>query len=77
MYSPYTEQTIAAVLYILLGVLVMVTNAKRKTKATKVLWGIMCFIVFFLVMSSLLEVGQANFNKIDQECFAVGYKPLY
>lgn len=66
MYSPYTEQTIAAVLYIILGIVAMVVNAKRKIKATKIVWGIMCFIIFFLIMSSLLEVGQANFNKIDK-----------
>lgn len=28
-------------------------------------------------MSALLEVGQANYNKIREECFAVNYQPLY
>lgn len=77
MYSPYMEQTIAAVVYIVLGVIVAFANAKRKVKLTRAVWICMCIINFFLVMSSLLEVGQANFNKLDKECFAMGYKPLY
>ena len=77
MSSPYAEQSIAAVLYIILGVMLTVVNAKRKVKATRIIWGFMCFLVFFLVMSALLEVGQANFNKIEKECFSVGYKALY
>jgi hypothetical protein len=28
-------------------------------------------------MSGLLEVGQANYNTLQQECFSVGYQALY
>jgi hypothetical protein len=37
----------------------------------------MCLLVCFLVMSGLLEVGQANYNKMEKECFSVGYQSLY
>lgn len=76
-YSPYAEQSIATLVYILLSLLLVFVNSKRKTKTTRVVWGIMCFVICFLVMSGLLEVGQANYNKLQQECFSVGYQSLY
>lgn len=77
MYSPYFEQTLAAFVYLVLCGLVHVANSNRKVKTTRLIWVMMCGVIFFLIMSALLEVGQANFNKIENECFAVGYKPLY
>ncbi len=65
-YSPYAEQSIATFVYILLGILLVIVNSKRKIKTTRVVWGFMCFIICFLAMSGLLEVGQANYNKMQQ-----------
>lgn len=77
MYSPYAEQSIAAVSYVFLALILTILNAKRRVKLTRAVWGLMSIIVCFLVMSALLEVGQANFNKIENDCFAVNYKALY
>lgn len=77
MYSPYAEQSIAIIVYIVLAILLMLVNAKRKVKTTRFVWGVMCLIICFLVMSGLLEVGQANYNKMEKECFSVGYQALY
>ncbi len=64
-YSPYAQQSIASVLYILLSLILVVVNGKRKIKTTRFVWGVMCVIICFLTMSGLLEVGQANYNKIQ------------
>jgi hypothetical protein len=37
----------------------------------------MCLLICFLIISGVLEVGQANFNKMRQECFSVNYQSLY
>jgi amino acid permease len=65
-YSPYAEQSLAVIFYIILALVLVYVNSKRKVKLTRVIWGVMCFLVCFLVMSGLLEVGQSNFNKIRQ-----------
>lgn len=65
MYSPYAEQSIAMVVYILFSLILVYVNAKRKTKTTRFIWGFMCLVICFLVMSGLLEVGQANYNKMQ------------
>lgn len=65
-YSPYAEQSIATVLYIIFAIIMLYVNSKRHIKTTRVIWGIECFLICFLVMSGLLEVGQANFNKMKQ-----------
>jgi hypothetical protein len=38
MYTPYAEQTIAALLYTLLTIPLLVVNAKRMEKTTRLFW---------------------------------------
>ena len=49
MYSPYAEQSIAMVVYILFSLILVYVNAKRKTKTTRFIWGFMCLVICFLV----------------------------
>jgi hypothetical protein len=76
-YSPYAEQSLAVILYIILAFVLVYVNSQRKVRLTRVIWGLMCFLVCFLVMSGVVEVGQSNFNKVRQECFSVNYQSLY
>jgi hypothetical protein len=38
MYTPYAEQTIAAMLYILLTIPLLLANSKRKILTTRFVW---------------------------------------
>jgi amino acid permease len=51
--------------YILFSFFLLLANSKRKIKTTRVIWGFMCFVICFLMMSGLLEVGQANYNTLE------------
>lgn len=64
MYVPYMEQSILIILYDALAVVLVGLNWKRKVIAVRVTWGMMCAIITFLMLTGVLEAGQANFNKI-------------
>jgi hypothetical protein len=51
MYSPYAEQSIAAVLYVFLTFLILIANSKRHSKTTMALW--ICKNIIILVMALL------------------------
>jgi hypothetical protein len=65
-YSPYAEQSIAVILYVILCLALVLTNAQRRLRLTRTIWGCMCFLICFLVMSGLIEVGQSSFNMVRQ-----------
>lgn len=77
MYSPYAEQSIAAVLYVLFCFILIIVNAKRLRKTTLGVWIFMAFLNVFIMMSALLEVGQSNWDFINNVCFAEEYESLY
>lgn len=77
MYVPYMEQSILIILYDAFAVVLVGLNWKRKVIAVRVTWGMMCAIITFLMLTGVLEAGQANFNKITGECFLVHYQGLY
>ena len=37
----------------------------------------MCMIKIFLLVSVVIEVGQASLNMVSRACFAVDYLPLF
>jgi hypothetical protein len=61
MYSPYAEQSIAAVLYVFLTFLLLIANSKRHSKTTMFLWIrkniiilVMALLNVFIMISALL-----------------------
>jgi hypothetical protein len=84
MYSPYAEQTLGCILYVVLLISLVFLNAKRFVKASLVIWGsnfldnvVMIFLNIFIMMSALLEVGQSNYDTKKFKCFSEEYIPLY
>lgn len=84
MYSPYAEQSIAAIFYFVLTIPLLLANARRYNRTTLVIWGckymvnlVMTFIIMFIMTCALLEVGQSNWDYINFTCFATEYVGLY
>jgi uncharacterized membrane protein len=77
IYSPYAEQSIASIVYVVLFLIMFVTNLKRKIIATRIVWGLMIALLLFVMSTAILELGQANHNKVTNECFSVTYESLY
>lgn len=73
LYAPYMEQTILIFVYVLLALVLTSLNWYRKVIGTRVVWGLMCAIISFLLLTGVLEAGQANYNKNSKECFLVYY----
>lgn len=46
MYSPYAEQSIASVLYVLFTFILAIVNSKRMSKSTFGVWICKCFKLF-------------------------------
>ena len=70
MYSPYAEQSIAAILYVIFSFILIMVNSKRMSKLTNAIWMWMAFLNIFIMMSALLEVGQSNWDFVNNLCFA-------
>jgi hypothetical protein len=73
MYSPYAEQSIAAILYVIFSFVLIIVNSKRMSKLTNAIWMWMAFLNVFIMMSALLEVGQSNWDFVNNKCFAEEY----
>jgi hypothetical protein len=73
MYSPYAEQSIAAILYVIFSFVLIIVNSKRMSKLTNAIWMWMAFLNVFIMMSALLEVGQSNWDFVNNLCFAEEY----
>lgn len=73
MYSPYAEQSIAAILYVIFSFVLIIVNSKRMSKLTNAVWMWMAFLNVFIMMSALLEVGQSNWDFVNNLCFAEEY----
>ena len=77
MYTPYSEQSIASVLYALLTIPLLIANSKRMAKTTRLFWTrkylfilVMGFILVFFFTCGLLEVGQSNWDVLNLDCFS-------
>jgi hypothetical protein len=60
-------------------------NAKRMARPTNWIWIckyrviflVMAFLNIFILISALLEVGQSNWDFVNNKCFAEEYVSLY
>ena len=77
MYTPYAEQTMACLIYVVLSVPLLFCNAGRHRKCTMIMWSVMAAMVMFMLSCGLLEVGQSNWDRINNTCFALEYSSIY
>ena len=84
MYTPYAEQSGAAILYVLMTIPMVIANARRWQKTVRFCWIgtlssnlVMAMLLMFLFTSGLLEVGQSNWDVLNLNCFANLYTSLY